>query len=170
MSLPPPAYADNLPLADLGTAELLLTTALRLWSLPHKDPLGRHPDWRPGFVAAGIDDDGIPAFEALFDLVAAAPRRPFDVRCLRCTVLGADEGRLLQLVSLLQHDRPGPAAGILADWLAPAGARMALLPARGLTGALQAGGLVVPLRHLHAVALAELRRAGRADRGFALVQ
>jgi hypothetical protein len=28
--------------------------AMRLWSLPLRDPGGQHPDWRPGFVAAGI--------------------------------------------------------------------------------------------------------------------
>src|SRR5262249_43670531 len=99
----PRAYPENHPLAELGTAELLLVTAMRLWSLPLRDPTGHHPDWRPGFVAATIDDDGIPAFAALFDLVAVASRRAFDVRCLRCPRLGDDEAALLQLVSLIQH-------------------------------------------------------------------
>ena len=47
---------------------------------------------------------------------------------------------------------------------------MAFLPAKGLARAMLGGGLVVPLRHLQAAALAEFRYPARADRGFALVQ
>src|SRR5262245_54081548 len=112
----PRAYPENFPLAELGTAEALLVTAMRLWSLPLRDPTGVHPDCRPGFVAAGIDDEGIPAFSALFDLVALAPRRAFDVRCLRCRTLGDDEAALLQIVSVIQHDRVLLARRVLEDW------------------------------------------------------
>lgn len=166
----PRAYPEDLPLAELTTAEALLVTAMRLWSLPLRDPTGHHPDWRTGFVAAAIDDAGIPAFEALFDLLQAASRRAYDVRCLRCPKLGDDEGLLLQLMSLIQHDRALLGSAILADWLEPSAARLALPPARALARALVDGRLVIPLRHSEAAALSIAGAMRGVDHGLALVQ
>ncbi len=167
---PTPVYAANEPLADLRTAELFVVSSLRLWVLPHRDPTGIHPDWRGGFVAAGIDDVGVPAFDGLFQIVAAAARRSLDVRCLRCARLGEDEGFLLQLLSLLQRERAVAANAILGDWLPPAAARMALLPARGFAMALADGGIAIPLRHVEAASADHVGAAGYSDRGLALVQ
>ena len=87
----------------------------------------------------------------------------------RCSRLGADEGALLRLVSLLQYDRVCLATMILADWLQPTAARMAMLPARGLAEALAHGGLAIPLRHGR-VDVALSSPPPRVDPGFALVQ
>ena len=161
---PVSVYAANEPLQRLGTAELFVVSSLRLWVLPHRDPTGIHPDWRRGFVAAGIEETGAPDFDRLFTTIATAARRSLDVRCLRCARLGADEGLLLQLLSLLQRDRVAAASPIIADWLLLAAARMALPPARGYAAALQEGGLTIPLRHREAAG------ASHFDRGLALVQ
>lgn len=167
---PTSVYAVNEPLADLRTAELFVVSSLRLWVLPHRDPTGIHPDWRGGFVAAGIDDVGAPAFDQLFRIVAAAACRSLDVRCLRCARLGEDEGFLLQLMSLLQRERIAAASAILADWLPSAAARMALLPARGFALALVDAGLPIPVRHAEAASADYLGASGCSDRGLALVQ
>jgi hypothetical protein len=167
---PTPVYAVNEPLADLRTAELFVISSLRLWVLPHRDPTGVHPDWRGGFVAAGIDDFGAPAFDGLFQIVAATARRSLDVRCLRCARLGEDEGFLLQLLSLLQRERTEAASAILRDWLPSAAARLALLPAQGFARALMEGGLSIPVRHAEAASADYVGATGYSDRGLALVQ
>ena len=164
---PRPVYAVDAPLAELATAELFVVSALRLWALPHRDPGGSHPDWRGGFFAAGIDDEGMTAFDVLLRIAATAAKRPLDVRCLRCPRLGEDEAWLLQLVSLLQRRRRGEAAAILGEWLPPAAQRMALMPAEGFADALGAVGLGIVLRHPEA---AGGTAAAGADRGLALLQ
>ena len=170
MHQPQPVYAANTPLEELGAAELLLVASARLASLPYRDPTGSHPDWRPDFVRAGIDDDGIPAFDALFQIMAATARRSLDVRCLRCAYLGEDEAWLLQLVGLLQRGDSANAAAILADWLPPAAARIALAPAHDLALVMAEGDLRIPHRHAEAAIVHRLAPAAHASRGLALVQ
>lgn len=127
------------------TAELLLVATLRLFAAAHGDPEGGH-DWRTGLLVSGAGCCAVPAFDALFGIVATAPRRDLDVRCRHCPALGHDEGRLLQLVSLLQHGRMFDARDVLSDCLPPAAARFAILPAKGLAAALARARLLVPLR------------------------
>jgi hypothetical protein len=148
-------YRSDVQLAELRVAELFIVTLLRLWTAPHRAPAASHPDWRDGFAAAGMGRDGFDAFDALFRIVLAAARRPLDLRCRHSARLGADEAWFLQLVMLLQRARRAEAAAILADWLPPAAARMALMPALGFAGALAAAGIAVPLRHSEA---AEIHR------------
>jgi hypothetical protein len=145
-----PVYRSDVPIAELRVAEAFVVTALRLWAAPHRAPTRSHADWRDGFVAAGIEETGAAAFDTLFRIVVASARRPLDVRCQRCAHLGADEAGLLQLVMLLQRARRIEAATILADWLPPAAARMAMTPAFGFATALAEIGLVIPLRHCEA--------------------
>ncbi len=168
LDCPAPVYPANLPLAALGTAELLLVATLRLFALPLRDPQGEHPDWREGLTRGGIAKRGCQGFAGLFRFVVVAPRRALDVRCLRCQSLGEDEGRLLQLVSLLQRGRPAQAMGILADWLPEAAARAALVPARDLALAFAQAQLSILHRHGEAV----LPAPGHvhADPGLALMQ
>jgi hypothetical protein len=163
-------YKENAPLAELATAELLAVATIRLWALPFKDPETSHPDWRAGLSAAGIEDEGVPAFDILFRIVIQASLRPLDVRCPRCARLGQDEAWLLQLVSLLQRDRLGEAAAVLEEWIPPAARRMAMLPAKGFADALSGAGLRIPLRHREAAAIAAPGSAAYADRGLTLVQ
>lgn len=167
-SRPACVYAEDASLAELGTAELLVVASLRLWALPFKDPEGDYPDWRAGFAAAGIEDEGAPAFDIMFRIVLRSTKRPLDVRCPCCAELGRDEAWLLQLASLLQRERLEEAALVLAEWLPESALAMALLPAKGFADALSAGSLRIPLRHREAAG--ETSRSGYADRGLALVQ
>lgn len=166
---PPAAYAADSGLTDLGTAELLLTATLRLFVLPWRGGDGPHPDWRGGCVAAGIDDTGIAAFGTLFGIVATVHLRPLDIREPTCPFLGSDEGCLLQLVSLIQHERAGDAQRILAAWIPPAAVRMAMPRARDLAGSMARRSLTVPLRHAEAATLPRLNYM-HADPGLVLVQ
>jgi hypothetical protein len=154
-SRPHSVYRNDAPVAELRVAEGFILTLLRLWAAPHRTPRERHPDWRQGFAAAGIGEDGAAAFDTVFRIVVSAARRPLDVRCRHCTRLGTDEAWLLQLVMVLQRARRLEAVAILAEWLPPAAARVAMMPALGFAGALAAAGLVVPPRHSEA---AEIHR------------
>jgi hypothetical protein len=146
---------------------VLCTT--RLWVTRYVDVDGAVtlPQLGDGFAAAGAEAALAP-FEAFFHLVAVGARRSLDIRCMKCPCLGEDEARLLQAVSLLQHRRPAAASAILADWLAPAPARLALEPLAGFAYSLADAGLTIARRHAEAALPAYA--AACADRGVALVQ
>jgi hypothetical protein len=167
---PRPVYAANTPLAELRTAELFVVAALRLWVLPYREPAGPHPDWRQGFVCAGIADEGAAGFDALFRIIAATALRPLDVRCRRCAHLGDDEAWLLQIVSLLQQQRRPDAMAILGEWVPPACVRIALAPAEQFAVGLAARSLTLPHRHAEAASAHLLAPSAHASRGLALVQ
>jgi hypothetical protein len=161
----PSVYADDTILFDLGTAELFVVTVLRLWADPA--PLA---DWRSAFRAARMAPGAAPAFGSLMWVVAGAARRALDVRERQCRELGRDEGMLLRLISLLQRDRVVEAASVLAEWLPPAGVRLAAREAEILADALAGAGLIVPLRHVEAAALPRLAVCAHATPGLALLQ
>lgn len=168
-SCPPPAYAEETGLAGLSTAELLPVVTLRLFAMPWREPDQVSPDWRGGLLAAGLESKGVAAFDRLFQVVVAAHLRPLDVRCPRCANMGADEARLLQLLSFLQRWRVGEAEAILKEWVPPAVVRIALPAAQTLAEAMADCGLRVPLRHAEAAFRDQFARV-TADRGVALVQ
>lgn len=141
--LPPPSYPDDASLAGLGTAELLLVASLRLYAAACH---GENLDWRGGLARSGAECGAVPAFGALLGILAAAARRPLDVRCRHCMGLGSDEGRFLQLVGSLQHGRMFDARDLLCDWLPPAAMRLAIVPAKSLAASLARARLLVPLR------------------------
>jgi len=141
-----PSYPENTDVAELRTAELFGMAALRLWAAPYREPGFEHADWREGFAAAGLGCGALSGFDTLMLIVSTAALRPLDVRCLRCTKLGQDEGLFLQLLATLQQHRADLAAAVLGQWLPPAAARAALEPAQGLADALAAGGLMLPRR------------------------
>jgi hypothetical protein len=165
---PPPVYPADMPLAELRTAELLLATTLRLFARTRRRPDESGPDWRSGLLAAGLPLWTAGAFDGLLGMVAAACKRPLEVRCPRCGTLSRDEARLLQIVSLFQHHRPELAQAALGDWLPPGAQRLAAGPAQALARAMRHGGLVIPWRHAQAAHLGSIH-AG-AGRGLALVQ
>jgi len=143
--LPLPSYPEGTTLAGLGTAELLLTATLRLYAASCFGEMDGS-DWRGGLARSGAGCCAVPAFGALFEIVAAAARRPLALHCRHCTALGHDEGRFLQIVGLLQHGRMFDARDLLCDWLPPAAMRLAILPAKGLAASLARARLLVPLR------------------------
>jgi hypothetical protein len=166
---PPTVYADDTTLFELCTAELFVVTVLRLWAAGFGGA-ARFVDWASAFHAVGIEQGGAPAFGSLMRVVASAARRPLDVRPRQCRGLGRDEGLLLRLVSLVQHDRLVEASALLADWLPRAAVRLAVRDACVLADALAQAGLVVPLRHAEAAALARLAACAHATPGLALLQ
>lgn len=143
--VPSPAYPDETLLSGLCTAELVLVASLRAFAAAHNDPEGGH-DGRGGLARSGAGCCAVPAFDALFAIVATAALRPLDVGCRHCPSLRHDEGRLLQLVGLLQHGRMFDARDVLCGWLPPAAMRLAILPAKGLATAMARGRLFVPMR------------------------
>jgi len=143
--LAPAVYAEDAPMTALVAAELLLVISTRLFVL-RRAAAGLGADWRDGLRAAGVGRPGLCAFEALFTIVGHGQVRPLDIRCPCRRRLGADEGRLLQLVSLFQHGEPEAASAILGDWLAPIAERLAQTQAKALAGALNRAGLVIPWR------------------------
>ncbi len=167
MSYLPPVYPADTRLLELRTAELLLVATLRLFVATWREPDEDYPDWRSGFRAVGILAGAGPAFETLFGTVMALPHRERKVCSPCCPFLAPDEGRLLQLVSLLQRARVGDGRAILADWLPASAARLSLSPAQELAAAMMRGDLVVPLRHAEAA----IRHGDtiHADRGMVLL-
>jgi len=129
-----------------STAANLLVASLRIWALPYRHPAPDYPDWRGGFVAAGIDAVATPAFGAILTILTRAARRPLDVRCPHAHFLGEDEARFLGMIALYQRDRLDEPRTILDAWLPPAAARMAAMPALGLAFAMKRGGLELPIR------------------------
>jgi hypothetical protein len=145
LAFPPAVYPADTPIAELQTAEMFLVATLRLWAAPHRDPTEHHAHWHQGFAAARLED-GMTAFDALLRIVATAAQRLLDVRCVHCLHLGEDEAWFLQLISLLQRNRRQDAAMIMADWLPPAAARVALPYGIVLAAAMEGHGLTVPHR------------------------
>lgn len=167
--LPAPVYPQNAAVDALQTAEHFVLCTTRLW-VAHYVETGRTtdaPTLADGFAAARAPA-GLAPFEAFFRILAAAARRSLDIRCMRCPCLGEDEAWLLQAVSLLQHHRPAEASAIVARWLAPAPARLALAPLAEFAGALSDAGLKVARRHPEAGLAAHAVPC--PDRGLALVQ
>jgi len=163
--LPTPVYAEAAPLSDLRASELLVVVSTRLYVLP-RVANGLRADWRGGLCAAGVSEAGVGAFHAFFTIVGHGQRRPLDIHCACRRVLGADEARLLQLISLFQHDRPETAEAILGDWLAPSARRLATTQAGVMATALKDAGLTIPWRHAEA---ATMRQLDRTDSGLALL-
>jgi hypothetical protein len=166
---PPPVYADDTSLFDLGTPELFIVTVLRLWAVGCNDPI-RPTDWPSAFRAAGVEQRGASAFGSLMRVVAGAARRPLDIRVRQCRGLGRDEGMLLRLISLMQRDRMVEARAILADWLPPAAVRLVVGDARVLAAAFAQAELIVPLRHAEAASRLSLAACAHATPGLALLQ
>ncbi|HWB49295.1 MAG TPA: hypothetical protein VG651_09310 [Stellaceae bacterium] len=164
----PPTYAEDTRITELGTAEAFIVMVLRLWVAARLETDNAVLDWQSAFVAAGVEEQGVPAFGCFMDIVASTAVRSVRVRPIRCMLLGRDEARLLQLVSLFQHDRRELAIAALAEWLPPAAVRLADRVGQALAAALGAGHLTVPLRHREAVQYRRLA-AAHAMPGFALV-
>ena len=172
MPMPMPVYADGTTLGELGTAEVLMVTLLRLWVAERSGATGNDPalDWRSAFVAAGVAEQGVPAFGCFMDIIASTALRTLHTRPLRCAMLGTDEARLLQLISLLQRDRLVPAVEILADFLPPTAMRLARKVGKALADIFASANLVVPLRHAEAATYLSFAPSAHAAPGLALVQ
>lgn len=169
---------------DLGMAEQLVVSSLRLWAEPLRQPEGTHPRWQDGLTAAGLSNDAAVALDTVLRITIAAATRPLDIHRPHCPMLGQDEALLLDMIGLSQVGRHGEAGILLSDWLALVGVRMALAPLCVLAGAMENAGLRLlvalaeeapapsPARHARTGADQDFttpRPAARVDRGATLV-
>jgi hypothetical protein len=133
----------QISLKKLNTAELFVVSSLRLWMLPHYDPVHEYPDWRVGFLRANIDFDGETGFHTFCEMLAGGALEPLRVQALHCPCLGDHEAWPLRVVSLVQQDQLTAAQNILTQHCAPNAARLAIPPARDFARALSARRLWV---------------------------
>lgn len=137
----------SLSLAALNTPEHLLLTTFRLFMMACREPEERHPDWRGGLQAAGLNDQSTEACGALCGIVASTAVRPISIHGGRCFCVSKDEVHFLRLVGLLQRGQLQSAADALAEWLPPAAARIAMTPGLLFATSLKDRELRLPLRH-----------------------
>ncbi len=146
------------PLTEMGTTEVFVVSALRLWALPYCDPQRTYLDWREPFHASGLGALGASSFEALCRILAASAPSGLSIQQLRCTQLGEDEAQLLHTLWLLQQRQLSFAHTHLQGWCCASAARLAIGPACTLALLLQsqqmrlsfhyADGLPVRPQHL----------------------
>jgi len=127
------------PTLSLAPEDLFVVGALRSWVAGRR---GRRPaavpDWRSVFAMAELPGPTAEAFAAFLGAVECGMRRPLDIRCCRCPVVGRDEAAALHLLGALQQGDRLAACNVLADWLVPEGFAPALALAAGLASALAA--------------------------------
>lgn len=142
---PPSAYPDDLSLAELNAAELLLAASMRLYTRSRggeTDGL----DWYESLLAAGVRPCGVVAFGILLEGILSSSASALDIRCPCCSDLGKDEGDLLQAIALLQRQRFGDAHAMLGRWFTPLEQSAMISPAAHVAFACAAAGVQVPLR------------------------
>ena len=142
---PPHGYSPKL-LSELGTAELFVLSALRLWFLSHCDREREYPDWREAFETARVGQAGVWGFDRLCRIVGTTTLRSLDVHWLHCPRIGQFEACVLKTLSSLQHNQWYPAQEALSDWCPPAGVRLAIQAAHAYAVALASLSLSIPLR------------------------
>ncbi|MGE0371444.1 MAG: hypothetical protein AB7Q01_06100 [Gammaproteobacteria bacterium] len=135
-------------LLRLGTPELVLVMTLRLWFAAAFGPATRETafHWQDGLGAAGVSKEGSMAFHELMEAIVLETRKPLDFRPRHCPHLGRDEGRLLQIISLLQHGGRSVTTAILSAWMSPSASRIASKLALRLAEELTQAGLTLPSR------------------------
>lgn len=110
--------------ANLPTMERLFLWAIRTWAAHHDDV---SPVWWS--LDRAFAQEGIHAALAPFDRMMAATfaglKRWPDIRCVRCSQLGAEEALLLCLFAQLQQNNLFGARLLLQDWLLRTAARIA---------------------------------------------
>lgn len=127
----------------LSFAEQFVVWAVRAWVDGYKSGRGQAGLLREGFALAGAADGWL-LIEELMSILAAAARRPLDVRCLACRMLGDDEAPLLAAVGGLQQSDTVPALALTSEWLPPEAARAALDLLRRLAADLSRAGMRLP--------------------------
>ncbi|MBK1658542.1 hypothetical protein [Paracraurococcus ruber] len=107
------------PVRDLEPEALFCVAVLRRWVAARRPGAADAPDWREVCRQGELPDAAVQAFDTFLDAMHRGMRRPLDIRCCACPVLGRDEALLLAMLEALQrHDALG-ALDVLADWLAP---------------------------------------------------
>jgi hypothetical protein len=150
--IPKPAHAGDTAIARLDPTERLLLLALRLWAAPYVDPTELSaPDWRHCLASLRVTGYASCQVAAFFDVLTNALDRPFRVRRPDCPLMGADEGRLLQALGLLQRNRREDAAAVLALWLPPSAISVVATYGRLVATALSDRDLTLPAERAQAL-------------------
>lgn len=144
--MPAQAYARDMPISDLNTAELLLVATTRLYMENVRGEEACGFDWYEGLVAAGVPPCAVVAFGVFLEAIAKGYAGGLDVRCPLCPSLGRDEGNILQAIGLLQQKRFGEAHAILGIWLSPLDQSAMISPVAHAAFGCANSGLFVPWR------------------------
>ncbi len=150
---PPSTYLDDMSLSHLNTAELLLTATVRLYAVQARGGDYTGLDWHEGLLSAGVRPCAVVAFGIVLDAIFSTSQKALDIRCPLCPDLGEDEGKILQVISLLQQQRFGEAHAILGNWLPPLEQSAMIAPTAHLALACAGHGLRVPWRSREEVVL-----------------
>jgi hypothetical protein len=131
-------------LRELRTAELLVVCSLRLWAASAGARIDRSPDWREGFLRAGMSVAEALCFHTLCRMITVTTLRSLHIRELHYALVGEDEGWLIGLLALLQRDRAQDAESVLSGVCPPSAVRLVMHPGRAFAGALSAHRLWLP--------------------------
>lgn len=159
--------SDQVKIDELSCPEQFVLWTARSWVAAFKTRQPAFVHLRQGFEVAGIPD-GLFALDEFMGLLASAARRSLDFRCVKCRRLGGDEALLLHCLAACQAGHTADIDRVLADWLPPAAARMAVRPVTVLATLLDGVGLRLPERF--PMRGAELRAAAYADPGLQRLQ
>ncbi|MDO9714242.1 hypothetical protein [Paracraurococcus lichenis] len=102
---------------DLEPEALFCIAVLRTWVAAHRPDGAATPDWHAVCAEGELTDDAVQAFGAFLDALRRGMRRPLDIRCRLCPLVGRDEEFLLALLGALQRGDVLSGLDVLADWL-----------------------------------------------------
>lgn len=142
------AYPTGTGLSQLHSIESFVIVLARLWAAKRIEPDHNHPDWRDGFLAAGMSVTGAACFDSFLNIVETAAVRRIELGCPQHAQMMEDEADLLCAIALVQHRREGGAALVLADWLPANTLRIAMDYAKGFALALAVADMRLPLRNV----------------------
>lgn len=145
---PQAAYPTGTGLSQLHSIESFVIVLARLWAAKRIEPDQNHPDWRDGFLAAGVNVAGAASFDSFLNIIETAAVRRIELGCPQHAQMMEDEADLLCAIALVQHRREAEAALVLADWLPPTTLCIAMSYAKNFAVALTAADMRLPLRNM----------------------
>lgn len=148
----PAATVPPLSIEHLNRTEGLLLGAVRIWVAKYRKQQCGLMDIVWMFRRFGVAR-AAPSLHAVMMHLSIAAERSIDIRCCKCTKVSPDEARLMDLVAHLQNGEEAAAQSMLRFWLAPAAARLSMVPAWALAESFRDAGLIMP-RHTGGVARA----------------
>ena len=140
---------------DLPFGEQFLLWAVRNWVTAFVHQHDRHAVLHKGFRLAGIEEAYL-AIDELLTIVSASATTRIEVRCPDCRIVSDDEQVFIGMIAALQRSDCDGSAALLGFWLAPAGVRLAEVPAKKLASLMALGGLTVRRREFSTAARPQL--------------
>jgi len=128
---------------QLNRGESLLLGAVRVWVAKYRKRQCGLMDIAWMFRRFGAAR-AAPSLHAVMMHLSIAAERSIDIRCCKCLKVSPDETRLMDLVAHLQDGEEASARAILRFWLAPAAARLSMVPAWALAETFRDADLILP--------------------------